>query len=88
MQVSNAMLHVISTALKSYYYECSRVLKEWDDEPGCFTDSYYFRHFNDWRVLSGEMSSFLYYVDHCLFGYGCSLDLLFDSEVDNCEEDV
>ena len=42
MQVSNAMLRVISTALKSYYYECSRVLEEWDDEPGCFTDSFIF----------------------------------------------
>lgn len=88
MQVSNAMLRVISTAVKSYYYECSNVLEDWDTKPGCFPDSYYFRHLNDWRVLSGEMSSFLYYLDHCLFGYGCSLDLLFDSEVDSDEENV
>lgn len=88
MQVSNDMMKVISTAVKSYYYECARVLEDWDDEPGCFSDSYYFRHLNDWRVLSGEMSSFLYYVDHCLFGYGCSFDLLFDGEVDSDEENV
>ena len=68
MQVSNDMMKVISTALKSYYYECARVLEDWDDEPGCFSDSYYSRHFHDWNILAGEMSSFLYYVDHCLFG--------------------
>lgn len=87
MQISNDMLKVISTALKTYYCECSQVLEEWDDEPGCFSDSYFFRHYNDWRVMAGEISSLLYYIDHCLFGYGCSLDLL-ESEVDSDEENV